>query len=217
MIDDLDGAKVVDATGEQIGTVERSYVDDGGAVQLVAVKLGTLFAKHRLVPVEGAGRGDGVLTIPYAKQLVEDAPEADGEDELDSTILERVRAHYPRDRVSLRDLRDRDAASTSAAERAPIDERPADRENRAGPALASAAGSEDAATPASGIRDLGDVIEVPIVEEELVKVPVVKEVLRIRKESVTRPTRVTETLRREELDVQSDGDVEVRREDGRPA
>ncbi len=218
MIDDSDGATVVDTTGEQIGTVERSYVDESGAVRMVAVKLGRLFAKHRLVPVDGAGQRDGVLRIPYARQLVEEAPEADGEDEVDSETLARVRAHYPRDRVSVHDLRDQDPdpAVMPHDDGAPIHERPAGRQIP-DEARAVSAASEDAPTPPTRIRDLGEVIEVPIVAEELVKVPVVKEVLRIRKETITTPRQVTETLRREELDVQQHGDVDVRLDDDRSA
>jgi len=56
----------------------------------------------------------------------------------------------------------------------------------------------------------------PLVEE-VVKAPVVKEVLRIRKESVTRPRAVTETLRREELDVCTRGEADIRVDDAPPA
>ena len=45
----------------------------------------------------------------------------------------------------------------------------------------------------------------------------VKEVLRIRKESVTRPRAVTETLRREELDVCTRGEADIRVDDAPPA
>jgi uncharacterized protein (TIGR02271 family) len=60
------------------------------------------------------------------------------------------------------------------------------------------------------VRDLGDVIEVPIVEEEIVKRPVVKEVLRIRKSSTSEQQTVQDTVRKEDVEVISEGDVPVR-------
>ena len=67
------------------------------------------------------------------------------------------------------------------------------------------------------IRDQGDVIEVPIVEEEIVKRPVVKEVLRIRKDQITEHQQVSDTVRREELAVDRKGDVDLRIDDQRPS
>jgi len=60
------------------------------------------------------------------------------------------------------------------------------------------------------VRDLGDVIEVPIVEEEIVKRPVVKEVLRIRKSSTSERQTVQDDVRKEDVEVISEGDVPVR-------
>ena len=65
------------------------------------------------------------------------------------------------------------------------------------------------------VRDRGDVIEVPIVEEELVKRPVVKEILRIRKDTVTDRQQVNEELRKEDVEIERDGDVDVRVEQPR--
>jgi len=48
---------------------------------------------------------------------------------------------------------------------------------------------------------------VPIVEEELVKRPVVKEVLRIRKHSVSEGRTVSADVRKEEIEVDTEGDV----------
>ena len=61
------------------------------------------------------------------------------------------------------------------------------------------------------IRDLGDVIEIPLVEEELVvtKRLVVKEVIRIRKRWVTDRRMVQADLRKEDVEVIQEGDVVV--------
>jgi len=57
------------------------------------------------------------------------------------------------------------------------------------------------------VRDMGDVIEVPIVEEEIVKRPVVKEVLHIRKSSTSEQQTVQGEVRKEEIEVDEEGDV----------
>ncbi len=197
MVQDYDGATVVDATGEAIGTVERSYVDDAGAVRMVRVKLGKLFAKHRLVPVDGLRPQGDTLRIPYLKQLVEEAPEVDAADDLAGDGLERVRLHYAtlREVPSVRDTAEEGTPSDAEAQHVP-------------------AVGEGESAAVGGIRERGDVIEVPIVEEEIVKRPVVKEVLRVRKETRTRQQPIATTLRREELVVDERGEVDVAVEDG---
>ncbi len=58
-------------------------------------------------------------------------------------------------------------------------------------------------------RDMGDVIEVPVIEEELVKRPVVKEVLRVRKTQVSESRTVEADIRKEDVEVVQDGDAVV--------
>ena len=204
MVQDYDGTAVVDATGEKIGTVERSYVDDAGAVRVVSIKIGRLRAKHRLVPVDDLRPEEDALRVPYSKQVVEESPDVDVDDALEGETLERVRAYYAggRERVE--------------------HDRPAEQEREVAVRDIGEAGARDvAAAPAADeqemrqVRDRGDVIEVPIVEEELVKRPVVKEVLRIRKDTVTDRQQVNEELRREDVQVEREGDADVRVEDQR--
>lgn len=208
MIEDFDGADVIDASGEKIGTVERSYVDDQGSIQLVEVKMGGFLAKHRLVPLDAVGRTDQGLTVPYARDVVEGSPDASSAgDTLEGALLDEVRAYY--------------AGGTAVAPPAV----PASQVQPGGASEAEVAGGGGEATfPESGavtsetpggldagqmgqIRDLGDVIEVPIVEEELVKRPVVKEVLRIRKSALTEQQRVGGEVRKEDIEVNREGDT----------
>ncbi len=192
MIEDYNGTTVVDAAGEKIGTVERSYVNDDGVVQVVSVKLGKLFAKHRLVPVDGLQPADDTLQLPYPKALVEAAPEVDADDDLSGAALAQVRRHY----ATLREV--------------PTVLEPADDATAGAPVEGTMPADDHPRRPsATSIRDDGEVVEIPIVEEELVKRPVVKEVLRVRKETVTRQQPVETTLRREELVVDDQGDVDV--------
>lgn len=95
MIQDYDGASVIDVAGHEIGTVERSFVDDRGAVRIVEVKIGRLLAKHRLVPVQDADETAAGLKVAYTKQVIEDSPDASSmEDTLTGVTLERVRSYY---------------------------------------------------------------------------------------------------------------------------
>lgn len=61
--------------------------------------------------------------------------------------------------------------------------------------------STESPETATDIRETGDVIEVPIVEEELVKRPVVKEVIRVRKSELTDQRTVDADRRTEEVEV----------------
>jgi len=67
---------------------------------------------------------------------------------------------------------------------------------------------EESTTTVGEVRDLGDVIEIPIVEEEVevIKRPVVKEVLRIRKRRVTEEHTVEADVREEHLVVKETPD-----------
>jgi uncharacterized protein YrrD len=92
---DYDGAHVVDAEGEDIGTVERTYADGSGNVQFVEVKLGGLFAKHRMVPAEDAELRNRRLHVPYDKGVILSSPDvSDIRDTLDGDVLASVRDYY---------------------------------------------------------------------------------------------------------------------------
>ncbi len=214
MVQDYNGTTVVDAAGEPIGTVERSYVDDAGTVRVVRVKLGKLFAKHRLVPVDAARRETDRLSIPYTKQMVEDSPDVDADNTLEPEGLERVRTYYagsaPRQSSRAPD-------EEQAEERNPVAEerRAVVREVPPASGRGAAVSTVDDAGEVGRIRDRGDVIEIPIVEEELVKRPVVKEILRVKKSTITEHQDVTEDLRKEEVEIDQEGDVAIRTDEQR--
>jgi uncharacterized protein (TIGR02271 family) len=184
MIEDYDGTEVLDRGGDRIGTVERSYIDDAGAVRFVEVKMRGLRAKHRLVPLEHIERIDDALSVPFSKDVVGESPDVStAGDTLDGETLEKVRAYYAR----------QSGEETAAV---PVGE---------GQHLIPSASDEGGI---GAVRDMGDVIEVPIVEEEVVKRPVVKEVLRIRKTSVSEERTVSGDVRKEEIEVDESGDAQ---------
>jgi hypothetical protein len=95
MIESYDGAKVVDAQGERIGTVERSYVDDSGTARFVEVAIGAFFPKHRLIPLAGAQFTSGRLAVPYTMDMIVESPDASSaSDTLDGELLEQVQAYW---------------------------------------------------------------------------------------------------------------------------
>jgi len=234
MFTDYDGADVFDTEGNKVGTVERTFVDDAGTSRLVEVKLGSLFAKHRLVPVEDAEVGDKGIQVPFSKAVIEDSPDASHiEDSLEGDLLDRVRGYYnpgsgdgTSEETEDADLADRSAAADRSVAARPITEDGSEDEDTAGDTdratgiverqpgtVASHVDTADVPTSDServgDIRDLGDIIEIPIVEEELVKRPVVKEVLRIRKTSGTETQSVGSDVRREDVEVTKTGNVEA--------
>jgi stress response protein YsnF len=60
------------------------------------------------------------------------------------------------------------------------------------------------------VIDKGDVVEIPIVEERLVKQPVVTEVLRVHKTLRTERRTVEADVRKEDVEVEGTGDAEIR-------
>jgi hypothetical protein len=182
MIQDYDGAEVVDAQGERIGTVGRSYVDDSGTTRFVEVTIGAFFPKHRLVPLAGAQMTSGRLVVPYTIDKVMESPDASpASDTLEGELLEQVQAHYALDRASA----DVEMAG-SIEEIVPV-----------------VPGEVVIPEPASDTTQR-------VVEEEVVVVK--RRVLRVRKGQVIAHETIPATVHREPVEVLQDGDIVVRGE-----
>ena len=222
MTDDYDGADVFDASGDKLGHVERSYIDDSNAVQLVEVKLGSLLGKHRLVPVDSANLTKVGLMLPFTRDAIENSPDAKSAgDTVSGEIYEEVRTYY-------------DELGTGGSSHTPVvpmsTEVDAADEPGAVPAAGNAADGEDTSAartaeapvpqavetegPAFGqLRTDGDVVEIPIVEERLVKQRVVSHVLRVRKTRETDVQNVTDQVRKESVEADRIGDAPVQGEE----
>ncbi|HZU11998.1 MAG TPA: PRC-barrel domain-containing protein [Chloroflexota bacterium] len=161
---DYDGLDVVDADGQKVGTVERTFVDGQGQAQYAEVKTGTIFAKSHLVPVTDAQVDNGTLYVPYTKNTIENSPAISGGDTVDSSVLPDITAYY---------------------QEAPrLMPRPANAGGDPSEQPGGADGSEPPVVMAyntGDIRDIGDFIDVPIVDNSGDGPPVVKEILRIPK------------------------------------
>lgn len=188
MADKYDGAELSDAAGEHVGTVERTYLDDLNTPRFVQVKIGHLLGKHRLAPVDQAEWRHGALQVPYTKDTIEESPSVDPGDTLEGVDLESVRSYY---------------ASESEEDAADSDQGAARRRVEVvDSGEGSSVDTSDERSKPHQVRDLGEVVEIPIVEEVLVKKPVVREVLRVRKTPATEEVTAAADLRREDVEVE---------------
>jgi len=208
---DFDGSTVFDGADEKVGTVERTYIDDSDTVRFVAVRTGTLFHKHRLIPTDTAEFREDGLHVPYAKEDIEDGPTIDDpEDTLEGDILSQTREYYGDTPVD-GGVAEGDTAigANSDAEVIPADTSARNVVDMADIPRVPAA---DGATleSLSQVRDLGDVIEVPVVEERIVRQPIVREVVRVKKSHFTDTSTVAGEVRKESVDVDADEGVLAR-------
>lgn len=230
MIHDYDDADVIDKDGQKVGPVERSFVDDSGNVRFVEVKIGTLRSKHRLIPVDDADQTSTGLRVPYTEQVIEDSPDVSSvEEDLTGDPLKRVRTYYDGGTVGGTSEDDQAPAAQPVTTKDTdgggglgdkLRERLHEAGDTAGNLLHRDDHGDDAApatgvTTSSGVVDKGDVVEIPIVEERLVKQPVVTEVLRVRKTPKTEQRTAKADVRKEDVDVVQEGDVTVRNGDSK--
>jgi stress response protein YsnF/sporulation protein YlmC with PRC-barrel domain len=76
------GSKVIDPSGEKVGTLEDVYLDrQTGEPQWAAIKTGLFGSKVNFAPLAGVSHSDDELLVPHTKDMIKDAPgvEADGE------------------------------------------------------------------------------------------------------------------------------------------
>jgi Domain of unknown function (DUF2382)/PRC-barrel domain len=206
MMQTYDGADVVDAQGEPVGAVERSYVDGSGTVRLLEVAIGSFFPRYRLIPVVDAHVTDGRLAVPYTKDMIVESPAASPtRATLEGELLERVWAYYGPARGST------DVATAGSAV-APGEDVAAAPAGQAGARDDITEPAPDTTPRVGEVRDTGDVIEIPIVEDEVevIRRPVVKEVLRVRKHQVTEQKTIDTTVRKVRIEVAQGDDVAAR-------
>jgi len=199
VIQDYDGAEVVDACGERIGIVERSYIDDTETTRFVAVAIGAFLPKHRLIPLDGAHIAAGTLTVPYTKDKIVQSPDASSvSDTLEGELLEQVQAYYARGREST------DVATAGSSEQDVAVVPAGDVAVVPGEVIIPEPAS-DMAWRAGEVRDRDDVMAIPIVEEEVVMVK--RRVLRVRPGQIIEHNTIPERV-----EVIQDGDVVVQDE-----
>jgi sporulation protein YlmC with PRC-barrel domain len=94
-LDDLDGAKVIGADGEKIGSVSDVYYDVEGDEPLWAlVSTGLFGTRSSFVPLVAAEFRHGELLVPFTKDRVEGAPNIDDEGDLNRNEEAELARHY---------------------------------------------------------------------------------------------------------------------------
>jgi hypothetical protein len=205
---DFDGAEVMDSRGTSVGKVERTYIDDAGAPRYVEVKFGTLLPKHRLIPAaEAELRDDGLLEVPFDKDMIEGSPDAPTSDALEPAELQQIDRYYSgsgiEDDSNVVEEPAPPTAQTARAEGGE-DQNQVSR-NQFEVVDESAGGLQVGDQVPAGmnapVTDRGDVVEVPVLEEVVVKKTVVREILRVKKSDVVEQETVEGEVQKETLEV----------------
>ena len=198
----------MDSRGTSVGKVERTYVDDVGTPRYVEVKFGTLLPKHRLIPANEAQlRDDGLLLVPYDKETIEGSPDAPTSEALEPADLQQIDAYYRRNEAGEGSPSGEESAVSTG--RSSQDDAGGDRgeesRNQFEVVDESAGGlrvgDQVPAGMTAPVIDRGDVVEVPVLEEILVKKTVVREILRVKKSDVVEQETVDGDVRKETLEV----------------
>ena len=89
------GRNAVDSDGNKIGSIDEVYMDaETGKPEWLAVKTGMLGSKVSFVPIAEASEVDGDVRLPYEKQQVKDAPNAEADGELSQDEEASLYRHY---------------------------------------------------------------------------------------------------------------------------
>ena len=172
------GATMVDRDGDKIGTIESIYVDDQtGEPEWALVNTGLFGAKSTFVPIaQASGRGDQVQ-VPYAKQLVKDAPNMDPDGHLSEAEEQQLWRHYGLDYGA-----EADRATTTGEGREAVGR------DTSGPTTDEAmTRSEEELRVGTQRRERGRarLRKYVVTEEQQVTVPVQREEVRVEREPIT--------------------------------
>jgi hypothetical protein len=92
---DWEGQTMLDRDGERLGTIEEIFlVEETGQPEWALVKLGRLRGRTTLVPLAGAAPIDEGIRAAYDKDVVNDAPRIDGDEEPSEQRAAAVYRHY---------------------------------------------------------------------------------------------------------------------------
>ena len=89
------GRNAIDSNGEKIGSIDEIYEDtDTGKPEWLAVKTGLFGSKVTFIPLANASEDADGLRVPYTKDQVKDAPNADASEGLSQDEESRLYRHY---------------------------------------------------------------------------------------------------------------------------
>ena len=121
------GRNAVDSDGNKIGKIEQIYVDaETGQPEWLAVTTGLFGSKVSFIPIaetSKASEDGGEVRVPYYKQQVKDAPNADPDCELSQEEEAALYHHYGLDYSD-----HSESGLTEGQQNAPFGRRRSDRE-----------------------------------------------------------------------------------------
>jgi uncharacterized protein (TIGR02271 family) len=89
------GQELVDSNGEKIGKISDVYLDaDTDRPEWLAVTTGLFGSNVSFVPTAEADEHDGHVHVPYSKDQVKDAPNAEADGALSQSEESQLYAHY---------------------------------------------------------------------------------------------------------------------------
>ncbi|MCW2996229.1 MAG: uncharacterized protein JWQ18_3724 [Conexibacter sp.] len=89
------GEKVVGNDEQKLGTIDEIYLDDEtGKPEWLAVKTGLFGSKVTFIPLADATAHDDHVHVPFDKDLVKDAPNAEADGQLSQDEEAALYAHY---------------------------------------------------------------------------------------------------------------------------
>jgi uncharacterized protein (TIGR02271 family) len=89
------GRNAVDSDGDKIGKIEEIYMDaETGKPEWLAVTTGLFGSKVSFIPLAEATESGGEVWVPYDKQQVKDAPNAEADGELSQEEEAALYSHY---------------------------------------------------------------------------------------------------------------------------
>jgi PRC-barrel domain/Domain of unknown function (DUF2382) len=232
------GRTVVDRDGDKIGKLEELYLDESDRPAWGSVSTGLFGRRQSFVPLSDLRPAGDDLQVPYEKDRVKDAPNADPDEQLSAEEEDALHRHYGLGGASGGEGEARETAEAGGAEarretgearescdvqtgevRDSRDEQPGDGERPTGDA-----DDEGEARPARPAGEEG--VEMIRSEEEVVAgttAPQPTERVRLRKVRVTEDVTRTVPVRREEVRLEHEPPPEGRIEsvedveDERPA
>ena len=89
------GGTAVDNDGDKIGSIDEIYLDnETGKPEWLAVKTGMFGNKVSFIPIAEARDQDGKVQVPYDKEQVKKAPQAEPDGELSQQEEAALYKHY---------------------------------------------------------------------------------------------------------------------------
>src|SRR5215203_2203205 len=226
------GADLVDRDGDKIGSIEEIYLDaQSNEPEWALVNTGLFGTKSTFVPIRDASREGDDLQVPVEKAQVKDAPSIDPDGQLSQQEESELYRHYGLDYSSGGDVDGRGDSDDDAITRSEEELRvgtaqresgrvrlrkyveteeveqtvPVQREEVRVEREPITDDNRDAALSGPDISE--DEHEVVLHEEEVVaeKRAVPKERVRLEKDQVTDDRQVSDTLRKEQVEVDKSG------------